>query len=112
MMIFSTFPDKPDPIHMGVSRRVLPGLNLDTTLYCQWKGFPDTVTWSKDNEALRGDSYDVKQLIRNTDNGTVTSELVIKDVRTGNFGNYTCVGANQYGSNRITESFQSKFLEF
>ncbi|WAQ96329.1 IGDB2-like protein [Mya arenaria] len=101
--------NKPDPVTIGVTRRVLPGMNVDTLLYCQFRGFPDVVSWTKDSQALQKDSYFVKQLLHNTNNGTTTSELQIRDVVTEDFGNYTCKGTNSFGSGMITEGFDNDF---
>ncbi|XP_052791128.1 Ig-like and fibronectin type-III domain-containing protein 2 [Mya arenaria] len=107
--IFVNIKYKPDPVTIGVTRRVLPGMNVDTLLYCQFRGFPDVVSWTKDSQALQKDSYFVKQLLHNTNNGTTTSELQIRDVVTEDFGNYTCKGTNSFGSGMITEGFDNDF---
>lgn len=82
---------------------LFPGLNQDAELACVFKGFPDIITWSKDGQALSGNSkYYMEPIQVSLSTGLMTGRLRVKDVRLEDYGSYTCTGQNRFGKQSVT----------
>lgn len=90
---------------------VLPGVGQDAKLVCEFEGFPDIVTWSKDGNTLQGSSrYNIPVLQTDLTTGKTTSYLIVKSVVSDDFGSYTCSASNKFGEMHSSGSLRSKDL--
>ncbi|XP_053383236.1 Ig-like and fibronectin type-III domain-containing protein 1 [Mercenaria mercenaria] len=91
-------------------KTVLPGVNQDAKLICEFEGFPDIVTWSKDGNTLQGGAkYNMPTLRTDLVTGKTTSALTVKNVVSDDFGSYTCSGSNKFGEMHSTGNLRNMF---
>ena len=91
--------DRPFAVNIK-EESVFPGLNLDAFLTCEFRGFPDTIYWSKDGSpVIDYPKYYVHPLEKNYNTGVTVGVLQVLFVTTDDYGEYTCVGHNKFGNN-------------
>ncbi|XP_052263742.1 Ig-like and fibronectin type-III domain-containing protein 2 [Dreissena polymorpha] len=100
----------PKPVAISTTHKALPGLKHEARLFCQYKGFPSLIAWTRDNhQPLTESRFNIQPHIYNFTDGITTSYLEIRDVVLDDFGIYTCNGSNEFGFALITETFENDY---
>ena len=87
----------------------VPNVLQDARLVCEFEGFPDMITWTKDGNTLQFGRKYSPTLSNDFGTGKTTGSLVVMNVTSADFGSYTCTGSNKFGKMHSTGSLRSKF---